>query len=131
MQHFNLQLCSCHRNRTTAQGGSPQIRGELPSSQQVGGSKGRREGFGDCGRRGHTPQNRVYLQRQSFCHIHQCHIKVEYFQDTLRPVIIKKHLCLPWVRKQVYSSSLAQDKRRSFLIMTSLNVSRNTSPIGF
>ena len=44
-------------------------------------------------------------------------------QDTSRVVIIKKHLFLPWARKQVYSSFLAQGKRRSFLIMNTLNVS--------
>ena len=52
------------------------------------------------------------------------HFSVMYKQDTLRAVIIKKHLYLPLSRKQVNSSFLAWDKRRSFLIMTSLNVSR-------
>ena len=44
-------------------------------------------------------------------------------QVMLRVVIIKKHLCLPWTRNQVYSSFLAQGKHRGFLIMTALNAS--------
>ena len=46
-----------------------------------------------------------------------------YSQDTLRAVIIKKHLCLPWARMQVYSIFLAQGKQKSFFIMNALNVS--------
>ena len=44
-------------------------------------------------------------------------------QDTMRVILIKKHLQLPWARKQVYSSFLAQGKHISFFIMTALNVS--------
>ena len=44
-------------------------------------------------------------------------------QGTLRAVIIKKHLCLPWARRQGFSSFLAQGKHRSFLIMIALSVS--------
>ena len=56
-------------------------------------------------------------------------------QDTLKAINIKRHLCLSWAIKQVYSGYIAQGKNRSFLIMTALNVScchllyPNSSPL--
>ena len=44
-------------------------------------------------------------------------------QDTMRVILIKKHSCLPWARKQVYSTFLAQGKHKCFLIRMTLMVS--------